>query len=417
MVRFQIVKAIQLKTFKEDHMFTKVARILLCGFFMLAACSGPAQAPSATPVPPTATAKPPTATHVPPTPEPTTVPADVIASIDKMLNNLTDQSLFSGAVLIAQNGKVLLNQGYGLADREKKIAITPETKFRVGSTTMQFTAMAILILASQGKLKVTDLICQYVSDCPPTWKDITIHHLLSHTSGLQEYSFQGSYTQNEKLTTPSTPEQLLAHIKDKPLAFQTGEGWYYADSNYVLLGTIIEKISGQPYAEFLKQNILTPLNMNSTGIEQEVDGLALGYRDAYTTTPFDMHLSREFACGDLYSTTMDLYLWEQSLSTEKLVPQAYLDQMFANQIYIEDEWYYDDYPTHYGYGWFIGERYKQPMHWSFSSFVVYFGTPQYSMLSTRLARYPKAKLTIIVLTNSGAAEETESMILKKIFTK
>ncbi len=164
-------------------------RLTLVLIVTLSAC-----APAATPMPPTATNPPPTLapTAVPTnTPAVTVMPAptatrsaqDLAADIDKTMQMLVWAGAFSGSVLVARNGEVILNQGYGLADREKKTPNTSQTKFPIASITKQFTAMAIMLLQEQGKLNVQDKICAYLKDCPTTWQSITIHQLLTHTSG------------------------------------------------------------------------------------------------------------------------------------------------------------------------------------------------------------------------------------------
>jgi CubicO group peptidase (beta-lactamase class C family) len=166
--------------------------------------------------------------------------ASSITTIDHFITTLAQQQLFSGTVLIAQNGKVLLDKGYGWADRDQRLLNHPATRFRIAGVTKQFTAMAILLLQEQGKLRVQDLICLYVTDCPASWKTITIQHLLTHTSGIAEYS----------TTLPSqqavSPAQLITTFESTPLDFPPGTRFRYSNSGYVILGSVIEKLTGVP---------------------------------------------------------------------------------------------------------------------------------------------------------------------------
>jgi CubicO group peptidase (beta-lactamase class C family) len=170
---------------------------------------------------------------------------DRVARLDEILSRMAADETFSGSVLITQDGEVLLSRGYGSADRELGISNTPQTRFRLGSVTKQFTAMAILILQSQGRLNVQDPICSYIEDCPAAWEDITIHHLLTHTSGI-------TYMVGNSGSLPITPAELIALFKESPLDFQPGEGFSYSNCGYWVLGTIIEQVSGQSYEDFIQ---------------------------------------------------------------------------------------------------------------------------------------------------------------------
>ncbi|HTX91235.1 MAG TPA: serine hydrolase domain-containing protein [Anaerolineales bacterium] len=323
------------------------------------------------------------------TPTPTVPPATAtllaeIGEIDALLGNLADQSHFTGSVLIAKQGKVLLSQGYGLADREQNIPNTSQTRFRLGSVTKQFTAMAILILEKQGKLNVKDPICKYVPDCPSTWESITIKNLLTHTSGIPDFTGFADYLSSR--AAPTTPLQTIARFKDKPLDFQPGEKFSYSNSGYIVLGYIIEQVSGQTYEDFLNQSIFTPLSLRDTGYDHNSNNLAVGYPDRYSTRPADfIDMSIPYAAGGLYSTVEDLYRWEQSLSTEKLVPKVYLDEMFAPQVAIPDSEFA------YGYGWVIEKNsLGQLVDWHNGGIEGF---------ATIIARYPDDQVTIIVLSN------------------
>lgn len=272
------------------------------------------------------------------------------ARIDELLSSSTEEEAFTGAVLVAQNGEILFSQGYGMADRGMNVPNTSYTKFRIASITKQFTAMAILQLQDQGRLKVRDRICPYLVECPALWQDITIHHLLTHTSGIPDWTDFPEYPTIRAL--PTAPWQTIGLFKDKPLDFSTGESWSYSNSGYDVLGYIIEQVSGQSYETFLQQNIFEPLHMTNTGYEYDERGLAKGYTGRHSTwIPADyIDMSGPYAASGLYSTVEDLYLWDQALYTERLIPQELLDLMFAPHVRLPES------PYNYGYGWALGDR-------------------------------------------------------------
>jgi CubicO group peptidase (beta-lactamase class C family) len=345
---------------------------LLVLSLMLSGCIGPS----------VSITQPPTALESPPSP--TVTPESPASKIDKALNFLTEREAFTGAVLVAQNGKVLLSQGYGLADRDKNLPNTPQTKYRLASITKQFTAMAILMLQAQDKLNVQDPICRYIPECPTMWQDITIHHLVTHTSGIPNFTDFRDYQATE--ATPSPPEQTIARFKDKPLDFQPGEQWSYSNSGYVVLGYIIEQASGQSYEAFLQQTIFEPLHMKNTGYDHNNSSLATGYTGTQGLWRKANHINMTipYAAGGLYSTVEDLYRWDQALYTEQLVPQEFLDLMFTPHAEVPRS------GLNYGYGWFVGElNHHQAV--SHSGGIEGF--------ATEIRRYIDDKVIIIILSN------------------
>ncbi|MFM9263594.1 serine hydrolase [Tychonema sp. BBK16] len=308
---------------------------------------------------------------------------EIISTTDTYLSNPIKAKLFSGSVLIARNGEVLVRTGYGEADREKHLVSTAQTKFRLGSLTKQFTAMAILILQARGKLNVHDRICTYLAGCPTAWQPITIHQLLTHTSGIPDFTSFPDFLTTQG--SPSSPTETIARFKDKPLDFQPGEKFSYSNSGYVVLGAIIEQASGKRYEAFLQENIFVPLQMVDSGYDHNNGGLAIGYRDQ-TSVPADfINMSIPYAAGGLYSTVEDLYRWDQSLYTDKLIPKDLLDKMFTAFAPIADSGGFG-----YGYGWLIGKEFDR-------SVVSHGGG--ISGFKTAIARYPNDKVVIIVLGN------------------
>ena len=310
---------------------------------------------------------------------------DLQAKVDERLNAAVKAGQFSGAVLVARDGRVLVSKGYGMANLETETPNTAQTIFRLGSITKQFTATAILMLQEQGKLSVQDSICKYVADCPAAWQPVTLHHLLSHTAGMPNFTSFADY--EKTMTMPTTVEGLIARFKDKPLDFQPGEKWSYSNSGYVLLGYVIEKASGQSYESFLQERIFTPLGMKSTGYEHSAKVLphrAAGYEPQGSTLANARYLDMTipFSAGGLYSTVEDLYLWDQALYTEKLLSRKSLDTMFTPV------------KNNYGYGWGIDTQQgiKAIAHGGgINGFVTF------------IARYTDAKAVIIVLCNNMRA--------------
>jgi CubicO group peptidase (beta-lactamase class C family) len=239
-----------------------------------------------------------------------------VAKMDEAVQAYVKNGQFMGSVLVARVDQVLLSKGYGSANLEWNIPNDPTTKFRLGSVTKQFTAAAILLLEERGKLKIDDPVKVYLPDAPAAWEKVTIFHLLTHTSGIPSFTSFPDYQTTE--ATPSTPEQLVARFRTKPLEFVPGEKWNYSNSGYVLLGYLIEKISGESYAKFIKTNIFDPLGMKDSGYDLNsaiIVHRAAGY-DPGAQGPVNtgfIHMSIPFSAGALYSTTEDLLRWEQGL--------------------------------------------------------------------------------------------------------
>jgi CubicO group peptidase (beta-lactamase class C family) len=340
---------------------------------MSTACSGTSVTVTPSPIP----------TESPP-PTLTLDPEGPSSKIDKILTFHTERETFTGTVLVARNGEILLSQGYGWADRDNQVPNTPQTRYRLGSITKQFTAVAILILRAQGLLNVQEYICPYLPECPDAWQEITIHHLLTHTSGIPDLTDFPDFKTFK--ATPTTPVQTIARFQDKPLDFQPGEKWNYSNSGYVLLGYIIEQVSGQSYETFLQQHIFDPLQMTSTGYDHNNGSLATGYTgvDSHWETPAYIDMTLPYAAGGLYSTVADLYLWDQALYTGQLVQQQSLDLMFSSHAQTTFT------GLGYGYGWFVGQmnNHLAVSHGGgIDGFV------------TEIRRYMDDRVTIIILSN------------------
>jgi CubicO group peptidase (beta-lactamase class C family) len=266
------------------------------------------------------------------------------AQVDAYVKPYLDLAGFSGSILIAKGGKILLSKGYGMANYELNVPNTPATKFHLASVSKTFTAAAIMILQERGKLSVRDPLTKFIPDYP-NGERITLHHLLTNTSGITNINNFPEYATQQKF--PHTPTDLVEMFKHKPLDFEPGSrGYTESNSNYNLLAYIIEKLSGQTYEEFLKQNIFDPLGLRDTGHDGNpravLKNKAAGYAPTGATdlenVPY-MDWSIKTGNGSLYSTVEDLYRWDRALYTEKILQKTSLQQMFAGE-----------------YGWFNGKR-------------------------------------------------------------
>jgi CubicO group peptidase (beta-lactamase class C family) len=252
------------------------------------------------------------------------------ARMDQVVQSYVDSGKFMGSVLVARGDLILLNKGYGSADLEWDIPNTPSTKFRLGSLTKQFTAVSVLLLEERGKLSVDDPVKKFMPNAPAAWDKITIFNLLTHTSGIPSFTGFKDYADSEPFAT--TPTKLVARFLDKPLDFEPGTKWSYSNSGYVLLGYLIEKVSGNSYADFVQKNIFDPLGMRDSGYDSNTDVIrhrASGYvpgPKGPTNAGF-IHMTIPFSAGSLYSTTEDLLKWEIGLFGGKLLSAASLQKM------------------------------------------------------------------------------------------
>jgi CubicO group peptidase (beta-lactamase class C family) len=206
------------------------------------------------------------------------VPVDFAAKVEECMQAQTKLRRFTGSILVAREGKVLVVKGYGFANAEWDIPNSPATRFRLGSITKQFTSMAVMQLQEQDRLNVQDPICRYLSPCPESWKPVTIHHLLTHTSGIPSYTDLPDYPR--RMMILASKEEMVARFRDLPLEFPAGERFKYDNSGYFLLGMIIEKVAGKPYEDVVRSLIFEPLRMNSTGYDHSeaiVKRRAAGY--------------------------------------------------------------------------------------------------------------------------------------------
>jgi CubicO group peptidase (beta-lactamase class C family) len=321
------------------------------------------------------------------------------AKVDEYMNAAVKFEKFSGRILIARDGLPLVTRSYGMANYELKAPTTPKTVFQIGSVSKQFTAMAIMQLKERGKLQVNDSICKYLEDCPAAWQPITIHQLLTHTSGIRGFSTLPDW--DERISVSSyTRTGFVKEFRDLPLQFVPGEKYTYSNSGYYLLGLIIERTSGKSYGEFLSENIFVPLGMKSSKYNEHptlVPNRATGYYwelDSFISAPNE-NLALSFASSGIYTTVEDLLRWDKALYTEKLVSRKSLNEIFTPFTKGAPEG--DQYS--YGYGWNLGKKFDRQSishsgrHNGFKAYII---------------RFPSERVTVLVQGNSDRANATRT---------
>lgn len=276
----------------------------------------------------------------------TVLAQDKAAKIDELMTLSHRYGKFNGAVLVAENGKVIYKKGIGLANMEWNIPNTTDTRFRLGSITKQFTAMLILQLVEQGKIKLEGKLSDYLPDYrKDVGARVTIHQLLTHTSGIPSYTGLPGFFANES-RDPYGVEEFVKKYASHDLEFDPGSKYSYNNSGYFLLGYIVEKLTGKPYEQVLKEKILDPAGMKNTGYDHwgtVIPKRAAGYVktvQGYENAPY-LDMSIPYAAGSMYSTVEDLYLWDQALYENILLNASYKEVMFKP--YLED----------YAYGWLV----------------------------------------------------------------
>jgi CubicO group peptidase (beta-lactamase class C family) len=307
--------------------------------------------------------------------------AQDVTRMDQIAQSYLSNKQYMGSVLVARNDDVLFSKGYGSANLEWNIPNTPSTKFRLGSLTKQFTAACILLLEERGKLKVEDPIKKYMPDAPAAWDKITIYNLLTHTAGIPNFTGLPEYSRMEPFNTP--PEKIVGMFRDKPLDFEPGERMSYSNSGYVVLGYLIEKITGASYEKFVQENIFGPLGMKDSGYDSNtvvISRRASGYSPspAGLVNAGFVHMSIPFSAGALYSTTEDLLRWEQGLFDGKLLSEESLKKMTMPN------------KSDYAFGLIsrTTEGHKQIWH-----------NGGIEGFNTSMAYYPDSKICVIVLAN------------------
>jgi CubicO group peptidase (beta-lactamase class C family) len=314
-----------------------------------------------------------------------------IPSFDKLVDHIfksAQAGITSGAsVLVSENGEIIYEKGFGYADIGNKVPVTADTKFRIGSITKQFIASSILKLQEEGKLSVQDNLSKYLPDFP-RGDEVTIHHLLTHTSGIHSYTNRPFLY--KFITLPIAPAALIDTIKSYPYDFNPGDQYLYNNSGFFLLGYIVEKVSGKNLDDYLKETFFKPLGMNNTGIYNSkilLDNEAYGYSydNGTLIKAINWDMSWAGGAGALYSTSKDLYTWNEAVFNGKVLSDESLKAAFTPAVLNNEQ------KTDYGYGWVLQDYrgYKFISHGGgLDGFV------------TDLERQPEKKITVVVLCNS-----------------
>lgn len=307
------------------------------------------------------------------------------SDIDKLASSL----YLNGSILVAKDGQIVLSKAYGIANVEEQTPNTTDTKFLIGSITKQFTAMCIMQLQEKGLLSVEDRLDKYIPSFPHS-KEITLHQLLSHTSGLPRDIFVDDLVSQYNIKTePKDLEEAVNMFngKEMNLLFPPSENWSYSNVAYIILGYIVEKVSGETYENYLNEKIFTPLKMSNTGFgynRKKKPKLALGYASGMSSsvTPeefYDFSIV-PFSAGAIYSTTEDLYKWDQALYTEKLVKKETLEKIYTSVM------------NSYGYGWLINTS---------DNHMIYSHGGSIAGFRSNLIRQVDKNLFIVILSNEN----------------
>ena len=256
--------------------------------------------------------------------------AQDLKRLSAVADQLAKDKHFSGTLLVAKGDRILVDRAYGEANIEWHIHNQPDTRFRLGSITKQFTAASVLLLQERGKLQLSDTLGQHLPELPEAWHKVTIYQLLTHTSGIHSFTDIPQYRANERYT--KTPAEILDAVRTLPLDFEPGSRFNYSNSGYVVLGMLIEKLSGERYAQFLQKNIFDPLGMKDSGYDSNtaiIPKRAAGYSEqagSLQNAGF-IDMSIPHAAGALYSTTGDLLRWQRALYGGKLLKPESLKAM------------------------------------------------------------------------------------------
>ena len=336
--------------------------------------------------------------------------AGQIALIDEFVGSELKRQRIPGLALgIYDRGRIVLAKGYGLANVELSVPVRPQTVFQSGSTGKQFVSVAIMMLAEAHRLSLDDSIARYFPGSPATWKPILIKNLLSHTSGLSEYvSDERTGPKGEfYMRLDLTEDELLRRVEALPIEWPAGSKWDYRNTNYLLLGYVIRKVTGESYVEFLRERIFQPLGMTSTRLISERD-IILNRSSGYELEDGELRnqhwVSPTFnstADGALYFNVTDLAKWDGALYTNQLLMQPSLDRVW-NVYQLNDgkpNW------AGYGFGWFVSE---QNGHKVLSHGGAWQG------FTCEISRYPDDNLGIAVLTNLDSDHSDPAVVARVV---
>lgn len=321
--------------------------------------------------------------------EPSIRDSEITAKVAALFEDWSVGDSPGAAVMVIEDGEILFEGGFGLADIESETPITSQSAFRLASVSKQFTAMAIMILTERGQLDIDDKLTQYIPELARFGDDISIRHLLTHTGGLPDYYDVLEEEVGDSMPDTETAMEFLAGWGE-PL-FAAGDRFEYSNPGYEMLALVVERVSGQTFGQFLEENIFEPLGMQSTVVrdssEPEIPNRVYGYsrKDETFVLNDENILNHIIGSGGIYSPVEDLYLWDQALYTEKLVRRSTLEEAWSEATFNNGE------HSPYGFGWglepygALGQRLSHSGGWvGFSTFIV---------------RYPEQNFSIIVLSN------------------
>lgn len=307
-------------------------------------------------------------------------------------------SRFSGSVLVARAGKPVFRGGYGLASRELAVKNAPEMKYLIGSVSKQFTAAAVMLLQQRGRLSVTDPVSKYIVDWPSRWSAVTVHHLLTHTAGLPRISTPIFRAPGSAVTSPHIRRSFFEIVSPadtaQALDNAPGERFSYSNYGYMLLGLVIERASGKPYADFLQEDVFAPLGMHATGYAEPrliLDGRAAGYArsgDSLTNSIYTDVLG-PYAAGALYSSVDDLLRWNNALETGLLLKSDAVQKLFT-PARIDNP-----YGWTYAYGWWSERIFERQTQWHRGNIPGFVGV---------VVRFPSESLFVAVLSNEDRTQ-------------
>jgi CubicO group peptidase (beta-lactamase class C family) len=333
-------------------------------------------------------------------PRPLLAQRSAVGDIDRFVaQEMARQHIPGVAVGIYVDGKIVLAKGYGRSNVELDVPVKPATIFQSGSVGKQFTSAAVMMLVEEGKIGLDDSLPKYFPEAPATWRGITIRNLLSHTSGLADYASDSMARPGGpiNLRADYTEDQLVRIIETFPIEFAPGERWEYCNSNYLLLGAVIRKASGEFYGDFLQERIFKPLGMTSTRIISEADivpNRAAGYQLVNGQLKNQDWVSPSFnttADGALYFNVLDLAKWDAALYGDKLLKKSSFDQMWTVARLRNGQPNADK----YGFAWFID---------SINGHRVVQHSGTWQGFRTYIARYVDDRVTVVVLTNLGESD-------------
>ncbi|HMJ65532.1 MAG TPA: serine hydrolase domain-containing protein, partial [Candidatus Binatia bacterium] len=311
--------------------------------------------------------------------------------IDRYVESrLKKENVPGASIAVVRDGKVIKARGYGLADVELNVPATERTVYQWASVTKQFTAGAVMLLVEQGKMKLEDSVSHYYTNAPVAWSNVTVRHLLTHTSGIRSYTSLPGFFRT--LRKDYKPEELIDLVREEPLDFDPGERWTYNNTAYFVLGLVIENVSGKRYGDFLSEHIFRPLGMETARVNDQfeiVPNRATGYASRSNKVFRSEFVSptQPYAAGALVGTVLDLAKWDAALYTDKLFSASLREQIWA-PVKLNSG---NTYP--YGFGWQVDELRGHP-------YVAHGGGIH--GFSTYITRFVDDKLTVIVLINGGA---------------